>query len=202
MKVLIIDDEPAMHLIMKRMLAKLDQVEVVWSFQETASAFVFLTQNKVDLLFVDINMPGENGLDFSKRLRESDYTTNLVFVTSHKEYALPAFDVFAFDYIVKPISEERLQTTIQRVSAEIVSDREVINAEDTKAFTPLIAPLTKRELEVMQLIGNGMSNKEIGKELNLKEGTIKNHIVTIFSKLEVTNRVQATTVSKNLRLIE
>lgn len=202
MNVIIVDDERAVHLIMKRMLAKLDEVEIVGSFQETVTAFSFLAHNKVDLIFVDINMQGENGLDFSRRLRESGSNSKLVFVTSYKEYALPAFDVFAYDYIVKPISEVRLQKTVQRAISEIVKDPVAISLADPEVFAPLIDPLTKRELEVLQLISNGMINKEIALELDLKEGTIKNHIVTIFSKLQVKNRVQAITMSKNLRLIK
>jgi DNA-binding NarL/FixJ family response regulator len=202
MQVIIVDDEKAMHLIMTRMLAKLEDVEIIGCFQETATAFSFLKDNKVDLLFVDIDMPRENGLDFSKRVRESGCTSKLVFVTAYKEYALPAFDVFAFDYIVKPISEVRLQKTVQRAWAEITKETEVIRSNNQEGYPPLIDPLTKREIEVLQLISNGMINKEIALELNLKEGTIKNHIVNIFSKVQVKNRVQATIIGKNLRLIK
>ncbi|BBH22994.1 DNA-binding response regulator [Paenibacillus baekrokdamisoli] len=119
MKVLIIDDEKAMHLIMKRMLAKVADVEVVESFLETAPAFSYLANHEVDLVFVDISMPRENGLEFAERLRESGRHTKLVFITSHKEYALFAFDVYAFDYIVKPVNQERLQRTVQRALTEM-----------------------------------------------------------------------------------
>lgn len=122
MKVIIIDDEKAMHLIMKRMLAKVD-VEIVGSFLETATAFSYLTNHEVDLAFVDISMPRENGLEFAERLRESGRQTKLVFITSHKEYALNAFDVYAFDYIVKPVMQERLHKTVQRALAEKRSER-------------------------------------------------------------------------------
>lgn len=202
MKVIIVDDEKAMHLIMKRMLGKFDEVEIIGSFQETLSAFSFLTNNKVDLIFVDINMKGENGLAFSKRIRACGYHSKLVFVTSHKEYALSAFDVFAFDYIVKPISEERVRKTVQRANSEIVKGPPVISLNDPEVFFVLIDPLTKRELEVLKLISNGMINKEIALGLSVKEGTIKNHIVNIFSKLDVKNRVQAIKAAKNFNLID
>ncbi|NOV02691.1 response regulator [Paenibacillus planticolens] len=118
MKAIIIDDEKAMHLIMKRMLAKVSAVEVVASFSETAAAFTYLTKHDVDMIFVDISMPRENGLEFAQRVRESGKETKIVFITSHKEYALFAFDVYAFDYIVKPVAQERLFNTIQRALAE------------------------------------------------------------------------------------
>jgi two-component system LytT family response regulator len=118
LKVVIIDDEKAMHFIMKRMLAKVDEIEIVGSFQETTAAFSFLVNHEVDLIFLDISMPRENGIEFAKRLRESGRLIKLVFVTSYKEYAQAAFEVNAYDYIVKPVEQTRLHKTLQRVISE------------------------------------------------------------------------------------
>jgi DNA-binding NarL/FixJ family response regulator len=202
MKVVIVDDEIAMHLIMKRMLNKIEKVEILGSFQETAAAFSFFKDNTVDLAFIDISMPRENGLDFARRLRESNKQVKLVFVTSHKEYALPAFDVYAYDYIVKPISKERLIKTIDRaIAEEETNKREIPAVELSISLPPLIEPLTKREIEVLQLISDGLTNKEIAETYELTEGTIKNHIVNIFGKLQVKNRVQATLIAKKHKMI-
>jgi two-component system LytT family response regulator len=122
LKVVIIDDEKVMHFIMKRMLAKIDEIEIVGNFQETISAFSYLVNHDVDLIFVDINMPGENGLEFAKRLRESGSLIRLVFVTSHKENALSEFDVKAYDYIEKPIDPDRLHKTVQRALSELLTE--------------------------------------------------------------------------------
>jgi two-component system LytT family response regulator len=121
MKIMIIDDEKAMHLIMKRILAKIADVDIVGCFQETASAFSYLENHGADLVFVDISMPKESGLEFAQRLRERGNLVRLVFVTSYKEYSLSAFDVYAYDYIVKPIKQDRIHKTVQRVLAEILS---------------------------------------------------------------------------------
>lgn len=200
MKVIIVDDEKAMHLIMKRMLGKIKEVQIVGSFQETTSAFSFVISNKVDLIFVDINMPRENGLDFVKRLREYGSHTKMVFVTSHKEYALTAFRVYAYDYMVKPILEERLRETIQRALAEN-GNEELLGMTDLKPFFSIIEPLTKREIEVIQFISDGMTNKEIAVIFKISEGTVKNHVVHIYGKLQVKNRVQAVAAAKEHRLI-
>lgn len=120
MKVILIDDEKAMHLIMKRMLAKTSvEVEIAGSFAETETAFSYLMNHDVDLVFLDISMPRETGLELAERLREVGKEIKIVFLTSHKEYALPAFDVYAFDYIVKPVVLERLKKTLQRAFAEL-----------------------------------------------------------------------------------
>jgi len=118
LKVVIIDDEKAMHLIMKRMLAKVDEIEIAGCFEETTTAFSYLVDHEVDLIFLDISMPRENGLEFAKRLRESGRRMKLVFVTAYKEYAQAAFEVNAYDYIVKPVEQERLHKTVQRVIYE------------------------------------------------------------------------------------
>jgi DNA-binding NarL/FixJ family response regulator len=197
MKVVIIDDQKAMHYILSRMLSNMKQVEVVGIFQDTTTAYSYMMNNKVDLVFVDINMPRESGLDFAKRLRENGWIMKLVFVTSHKEYALPAFDVYAYDYIVKPITQERLRGTINRaLSEEIVQNGEVMSASIEKS-SQIVEPLTKREIQILRLMSNGMTNREIAAALELTEGTVKNHIVNIFGKLQVKNRVQATAMAKN-----
>jgi two-component system, LytTR family, response regulator len=72
----------------------------------------------VDLIFLDISMPKENGLEFAKRLRENGRGMKLVFVTSYKEYATDAFEATAYDYIVKPVEQNRLHKTIQRILSE------------------------------------------------------------------------------------
>lgn len=203
MKAVIIDDELAMHLILKRMLGKIDKVEVVGSFKETASAFSFLQRHQVDLVFVDIHMPGESGLDFARRLRDHRRQMKLVFVTSHKEYALSAFGVYAYDYIVKPISQKRLNETVERaLSEEAAHTGREVQMALPETLPPLIEPLTKRETEVLQLIGNGMSNKEIAQTFVLSEGTVKSYVVNIFGKLQVKNRVQAAIVGRMHKLIE
>jgi two-component SAPR family response regulator len=119
LKVVIIDDEKAMHLIMRRMLASVEEIEIVGCFRETAAAFSYLAKHDVDLIFLDINMPGENGLTFANRLRgNGGRPVQIVFVTSYKEYAPAAFEVYAYDYIVKPVMRDRLHQTVQRVLSE------------------------------------------------------------------------------------
>lgn len=197
-----IDDEPAMHYIVRHMASKIDGVDLVGSFQETSKAFAFIEENQVDLAIIDISMPNENGLDFARRIRKMAWQGKIIFLTSHKEFALPAFDVFAYDYIVKPLSQKRLTATLERAFAEMTlidGNPEEPTLEDKRP--ELIEPLTKRENEILSLICDGLSNKEIAETYKLTEGTIKNHVVNIFGKLQVKNRVQATLVAKSLKII-
>lgn len=118
LKVIIVDDEKAMHFIMKRMLAKVDEVEIVGNFHETTAAFSYLLNHDVDLIFLDIKFPGEDGLELAQRLRENGRQMKLVFVTSYEEYASAAFNVQAYDYIVKPVKQDRLHKTVERILSE------------------------------------------------------------------------------------
>ncbi|NQX61691.1 response regulator transcription factor [Paenibacillus qinlingensis] len=197
MKVILIDDEKAMHLIMKRMLAKMSDIEVVGCFLNAKEAYAYLTTHEVDMVFVDISMPRENGLEFAERVRASGRATKIVFITSHKEYALSAFDVYAFDYIVKPVVQERLFKTVERARAEIVPDidRMVTSSES------LIDPLTNRELDIALAIIDGLSNMEIAKRFGLTEGTVKGHINRLYGKLGIKRRVQTVARMKELRML-
>lgn len=118
MKVILVDDEPVMHLIMRKMLVKFPEVQVAGAFTDTRSASAFLSENAdVGLAFVDISLSGESGLAFAAELEETGCKAQIVFVTSHKQYALEAFELSVVDYLVKPVSQERLERTVNRVLA-------------------------------------------------------------------------------------
>ncbi|WP_338554067.1 response regulator [Paenibacillus sp. KS-LC4] len=115
MKVILIDDEPVMHLIMRKMLEKYTELQIVGAFVNTHAAGDFLAVNTdVELAFVDISMPGDSGLAFASKLDGEGCKTQIVFVTSHKDYAVDAFELSVLDYLVKPVTQERLERTIHR----------------------------------------------------------------------------------------
>ncbi|WP_239616359.1 response regulator [Cohnella mopanensis] len=118
MKVILVDDEPVMHLIMRKMLVKLPEVQVAGAFTDTRSAAAFLNENAdIGLAFVDISMQGESGLAFAAEMEQAGCRAQIVFVTSHKQYALQAFELSVVDYLVKPVSQERLERTVNRILA-------------------------------------------------------------------------------------
>ncbi len=114
MKVILVDDEKSMLLIMKKMIFKIPETEIIGAFQSSSEAYRFIKENRVDIAFIDIKMPEEGGLDLARRIMSDFQIIDIVFLTSHKEYALDAFGVHAMDYIMKPVSQERLEHTIKR----------------------------------------------------------------------------------------
>lgn len=126
MKVILVDDEPVMHLIMRNMLLKIPGVQVAESFTDTGSAAVYLKDNPdTGMAFVDISMPGESGLTFAAKMEQSGSLTRIVFVTSHKQYALEAFELSVRDYLVKPVTLERLERTVNRALADRTEPRDL-----------------------------------------------------------------------------
>ncbi|MBO9606150.1 MAG: response regulator [Paenibacillaceae bacterium] len=114
MNVLLIDDEPAMLTVLSQLLSRIEGVVIVGMVRSRAEAVAFAAEHVVDLAFIDIKIAEDNGLTVALELRKMNADLDIVFVTSHKEYALDAFDVYPLDYIVKPISRKRLEETVAR----------------------------------------------------------------------------------------
>ncbi|MEC0227931.1 response regulator [Paenibacillus alba] len=118
MKVILVDDELTMHLILRKMLLKLPGIDVAGAFTDTKSAASFLSENAdIGLAFVDISMPGGSGMEFAANMEALHSPVQIVFVTSHKEFALKAYELSVLDYLVKPVSQERLQRAVNRALA-------------------------------------------------------------------------------------
>lgn len=114
MKVVIVDDEPIMLLAMKRMLSSIEGIELVGSFQNAAEAITFIEKHDIDLALLDIQIANDDGIELARHLRLTNTDLDIVFTTSHSDYAIEAYDVYPLDYMVKPISRLRLIQTINR----------------------------------------------------------------------------------------
>ncbi|MES2766155.1 MAG: LytTR family DNA-binding domain-containing protein [Bacteroidota bacterium] len=114
-KALIIDDEELSRRLLKQLLIKFfpHDVEVVGMADSAESAREFLVENQPDVLFLDIEMPGEDGFDFLRSVEHRDFA--VVFVTAYDQYALRAFKASAADYILKPVDFDDLQVAVKKV---------------------------------------------------------------------------------------
>lgn len=108
-KALIIDDEPTAREILELHLSKIDTIDVVGCCSSATDAFSYLTNESVDLLFLDIQMPHLSGLQLAKTIGPS---TKIIFTTAHREYAVEGFELQAIDYLLKPISLQRLLSAV------------------------------------------------------------------------------------------
>ncbi len=130
MKTIIVDDERLAREEFKLMLSKYPQIEIIGEYQNTIEAEEALKTLDVELMFIDIQMPGETGLEFLERI---DNAPRTIFVTAYDDHALKAFELNAYDYILKPLDEERLDEVIKKLDEEIKTPESVRRAEILKA---------------------------------------------------------------------
>ena len=121
MKVLIVDDEPLARSRLRKMLAKFDQVEIVGEAGNGREAIARVNETRPDLVFMDIRMPGMDGLEAAGHLDRLDEGPAVVFTTAYDEYALEAFDVHAIGYLVKPVRAEKLAETMASIERRSLS---------------------------------------------------------------------------------
>ncbi len=122
-KVVIIDDERAAIDILIRKLSNFKDFQVVGMAQDGESGLRLISEEEPDVLFLDVEMPDINGIDFLERMYEMDYWCYVVMCTSYSEYMLQAFRNNAFDYLLKPIENEELETIMNRLLAELKQNR-------------------------------------------------------------------------------
>ena len=112
MKCIIVDDEPLAIEIMESYVSKVDQLKLAGTFRNAVSAFTFLQQNQVDLIFLDIQMPKLSGIDFLKTLKNPP---KVIFTTAFRDYALDGFELEVADYLLKPIPFDRFLKAVAKV---------------------------------------------------------------------------------------
>ncbi len=134
MKCIIVEDEYPAREELKYFIKNYSSIEIVKEFEESLKALKYLENNNVDVIFLDINVPNLDGVSLAKIICRFKVKPAIVFITASKEYALEAFDIRAFDYILKPYSEERIIETLkmlersnnEKVSKKVSKDKIIL----------------------------------------------------------------------------
>jgi len=129
MRTIIVDDERLAREEFKSMLKKHPQIEIVGEFKNTIEAEKGLKELQPELMFIDIQMPGETGLESLERI---DFAPRTIFVTAYDEFAMKAFELKAYDYLLKPLDTERLEDLISRLEEENKTPASVENTNKLK----------------------------------------------------------------------
>lgn len=158
-----------------------------------------LDENSTDVLLLDINMPRMNGLQVLQYLREKKAKVKVLILTIHNEieYLLRAVDIGVDGYVLKDSDSTVLKKAIFTINGgETFIQPELTpmlrkRLDDKSSKSKGGDSLTKREIEVLELLAEGLFNKEIAYNLNISEKTVKNHVSNIFKKINVSDRTQA-----------
>lgn len=118
-KCIIIDDEPLAIKVVENHLKEFKNFEIIETFQNPIEAIPIIEEGNVDVIFLDINMPKMNGLDFGKTINSK---TNIVITTAYREYAVESYDLNVLDYLVKPIPFNRFLKTINKITKKIIAN--------------------------------------------------------------------------------
>lgn len=197
--VMLVDDHEMVREGVKQLIEFDGTIKVAAQASNGEDCLKLLEENIPDILLLDINMLGMNGVDVVRTIRKNNIPVKVLILTVHNEveYLINLVDIGIEGYILKDSSSAELIKAIEAIDrgeSYIQSDlipslnSRLINRDEDRGK---IDNLTKRELEVLKLVAKGHFNKEIAIQLDISERTVKNHISSIFRKIDVSDRTQA-----------
>ena len=198
-RVMLADDHILMREGIKQLLEFDGSIEIVDEAGDGSECLEKIKRSKPQVLLLDINMPKVNGIEVLEEIRKQKIKVKVLILTVHNEveYLLKAVDIGVDGYLLKDSGSSELKRAIDVVmNGENYIQSELIPALNKRLVArdvdkDKIDSLTKRELEVLIKVANGMINKEIATSLDISERTVKNHISNIFKKIDVSDRTQA-----------
>ncbi|MFF6784109.1 response regulator [Streptomyces sp. NPDC012510] len=197
-KVLLVDDHQVVRRGLRTFLEIQDDIEVVGEAADGAEGVARAEELRPEVVLMDVRMPGMDGVDALRKLRELDNPARVLVVTSFTEQrtVVPALRAGAAGYVYKDVDPDALAAAIRSVHAgHILLQPEVagvlLSQEEATSSQGRGGSLTEREREVLGLIADGRSNREIARALVLSEKTVKTHVSNILMKLDLADRTQA-----------
>jgi two-component system, NarL family, response regulator LiaR len=193
MTLIIVDDHEMVRRGLRAFFETLPDFSIVGEASDALGAAAIAKAKKPELALVDLLMPGENGVGACARIRDASPNTRSLMLTSASS-RLPVTEALAAGvcgFVFKDIAATELAASLRRVArGEIVLDPRATEALRGARTPEGYSSLSVREIEVMRTIAQGFSNKEIGDALGIAEKTVKSHVGSILSKLELVDRTQ------------
>jgi DNA-binding NarL/FixJ family response regulator len=205
-RVVIVDDHPVVRAGLVALVDAADDIEVIGTASTGLEAVEIAAALRPDVVLMDLRMPGLDGDEATARIVAADPATRVVILTTYEtdDAILSAIEAGASGYLLKAAPEAELLAGVRAVAAgEVALAPGVAALLVKRAAAPSAAGpgLSTRELEVLRLVAEGLSNREIGARLFLGEATVKTHLLHAFAKLEVSDRTRAVTRAMELGLL-
>lgn len=217
-KIAIVDDHSMIREGLKQLLELENDLEVIGQAGDGIECMRMLETIRPDVIMLDLNMPNKNGIETLAEIKKKDKNQKVLILTIHNEveYLYKSVEIGAEGYVLKdsdsfilknaimtvyngrtyvesslkPLLKDRMRRPFQNLYESNTKSEKAAKYKQLTAKKSWLK-LTKREIQVLELLGEGLYNKEIAEKLNISEKTVKNHVSSIFKKIEVTDRTQA-----------
>jgi DNA-binding NarL/FixJ family response regulator len=201
MKVLICDDQALIRDGLEMLLKLERDIEVVGLAQDGAEAVDLVAKTQPDLALMDLKMPGMNGIEATRQIRAHHPNVKVIVLTTYDDdaWVFDAIRAGAHGYLLKDTPRaDVIRAVRETVEGKSFVDPAVagkllnqVAGQQTQPTSLITDKLTGREIDVLRLLAQGLSNADIAAQLYLSEGTVRNHVSAILAKLDVTDRTQA-----------
>jgi two-component system response regulator DegU len=210
-RALIVDDHPVTREGLRTLLELSgdDAVVVVGEASSGEEAVAQVLQLEPDVVFMDVRMPGISGIEATKQIRKANPGTKVILITIDESRGAisEAIQAGVSGYLLKDASADALLDAARQA----IEGRAVIHPQLTKTFieevqhadeAPTTTPLSKREREILQMVANGSTTKEVARDLGISPHTVKTHLERIFEKLGANDRAQAVAIAIRTGLVQ
>ena len=197
---LLVDDHPLLRKGLAQLMELEDDIEVVAEANNGQTAIELAEQHQPDIILLDLNMQGMDGLETLKALRETDIGSKIIMLTvsDNDEDVVRAITYGADGYLLKDMDPEEILAKVKEaIGGKMVISEKLTHVlagairKGSNSRTSLLAKLTSREHDILKQIAKGLSNKLIARELEISDGTVKVHVKHILKKLGLRSRVEA-----------
>ncbi|MBT3389057.1 MAG: response regulator transcription factor [Chloroflexi bacterium] len=213
-RLLLVDDQRLMRDGLRTILELEGDLQVVGEAENGQAGLDAYEEFAPDVVLMDIRMPGMDGVEATRRMIERWPEARVIILTTFddNEYIFEGLRAGALGYLLKDVSGSELAEAIRKVAAggaliepsvarKVLAEFARLEPAARPLNTSIPDPLSEREIEVLELLGQGLSNKQIAAKLYLAEGTVKNYISNIFNKLGVSDRTQAALRARELGVL-
>ena len=211
-RLMLVDDHEVVRLGLKSLIERFPRIDIVAEAGSESEAVEQALKFRPDVILMDIRLDGGSGIDATRKIKAQLDSTKVIMLTSYadQEMLFDAIRAGASGYVLKQVGSGELIRTIQAVSrGETILDpsltptlfdamRSSMEKEQSSAFSEL----TKQEVQVLALMTEGCTNRQIGDQMFLSHGTIRNYVSNILGKLQVRNRSEATAYAIRHQLSE